>query len=369
MNLGLVLPGGGARGAYQVGVLRAIAEFAGPHRHPFSVISGVSAGAINAAVVASHAHQFAHGIARLEHFWATMRCHHIYRTDWPTIARTGVHWAITLIFGGVFGVSPRSFLDSSPLSELLEENFDTASLQHAIDSGALRGLAVTASGYSSARAVSFFQGQPGIRGWRRTRRDGVADRIRAQHLMASAALPFVFPAIKIAGQYYGDGSLRLTAPLSPAIRLGADRILIIGSRDERRNLIPEDADYPSLGELTGYMLDTLFMDQLNADIERANRINSTLALLSQEAAQGARLRPVETLVIKPSEDIRLITARHAHAMPRSIRTLLRGIGAWGGGWQLVSYLLFESVYTRALIDLGYADAQARETELRDFLQL
>ena len=376
MTGGLVLPGGGARGSYQVGVLKAVAELVrqsnDPAQNPFPVVSGASAGAINATVTASHAHEFTYGIERLEQVWASMHAHHIYRTDWRKISATGARWLGALTLGGLGPSNPRSLLDNAPLKALLEHYVRFDLVDVAIEQGALKGLAVTASGYTSALAITFFQAQPDIRSWERTRRVGQRATITADHLLASAALPFIFPAQRLGSEYFGDGSLRLTAPLSPAIRLGATRILVIGVRDEKKNALPdkdEAVPYPSMGEIGGYMLDNLFMDNLNMDIERLRRINRTIALLDDEALAKTRLKKVQVMVMRPSRDVRELARDHAHALPRSIRTLFKSIGAWGSGWRMPSYLLFEKPYTQAMIELGYRDGLRQADRLRAFLNL
>jgi NTE family protein len=370
----LVLPGAGARGAYQVGVLKAIASIL-PERapNPFAVISGTSAGAINAAVLAGRAENFEHAIAEMEHVWANFRAHQVFRTDNWTMLKSSLHWLAAVVLGGLGVQNPKSLLDNDPLRTLLLRDVRFARIAQAIQAGHLDALAVTASAYTSARSVTFFQAREGIAPWSRVRRIGRSVELTVEHLMASAAVPFVFAPVRIGGEYYGDGSMRHRAPLSPAIHLGADRMLVIGVRDERPD--PEPAPgltpvAPSIGHLAGYMLDTLFMDGLYTDLERLSRVNRILEQAGTDRLRGAlgQLRPLHTLVIVPKEDLRHVAARHAHTLPRGVRLLLRGLGAMNrDGMQLVSYLLFESGFTRELIEMGYRDALAMEDHLRAFM--
>lgn len=365
----LILPGGGARGAYQVGVLKAINELQdGSVTSPFPVICGTSAGAINAAVIASHAHEYSTGVERLEQFWRSMRCERVYRTDALTVLQSGMRFAATLFSGGLIAANPKAFLDNTPLRHFLQQTLQLDGIQTALEQGALHGVAVTASGYTSASATSYFQAQQQVNGWERPRRRGLSTKLEISHLLASSALPLIFPAELIGNEYFGDGGMRLVAPLSPAIHLGANRILVIGTRDEKPDLPPESpAEYPSAGEIGGYLMDTIFMDTLNADLARMKRINRTLQLVPEDKRDQAGLINIESLVIKPSKDLRDVTRTHVHEIPRSVQMLLRTLGGWGRDWRMASYLLFESAYCGALIDLGYADGMAAEQDICKFL--
>lgn len=368
-TVGLVLPGGGARGAYQAGALDAIAEIAPVGVNPFPVITGASVGAINAVALATNALDFKMGVDRIVDFWDGLHTHDVYRTDVATVMKGAAQWVASLTPLAGLGVPPpRALLDNEPLGKLLAKNLDLDRIDEAIQAGALRAIGVTASSYDRARAITFFQGIDGIDNWVRVRRDGVAVKLTIEHMMASAALPFMFAAQRIGDEYFGDGSLRLTSPLSPAIHCGADRILVIGIRDAKPVVMPRaDPVYPSLGTLSGYLLDTVFMDNLDADIERARRVDSTLLLLPREQQLNTRLRDIDILVLQPSRDVRDIAREHGHEMPWTIRMLLGRLGGWGRDWRLPSYLLFEPGYCRALIDLGYMDTMARADEIREFL--
>lgn len=363
----LMLPGGGARGAYQVGVIKAIMEIM-PKGFHFPIVNGTSAGAINAVVMASHAKNQSHGAARLQHFWTTIHCADVYRTDGRQIFKTMAKVIGSVLFGRLGVKPPNSLLDNAPLAKLLRRELRLSQIQTAIDDGVLDGLSITASSYDTAIAKCFYQANQNAIPWHRTRRVGLSEDITVEHIMASTALPFLFPPQLIGNEYYGDGGLRMTAPLSPAIHLGADRILVIGTRDESPINIPEKpGDVPSMGELGGYMLDTIFMDTMMADLSRLKRINRTLTLIPASQRDQTHLKSIATMIIKPSVDVRDITAAHADCIPRPVKALLKVIGGWGKDWRMPSYLLFEPSYTKALIELGYQDAMNQESEIKSFL--
>ena len=367
-TVGLVLTGGGSRSAYQVGVLLALAEMLPRARNPFQVIVGTSAGAVAASVLAAEAHHWRRAVAGLERVWANFQSSQVFHVDASHMVRAGAHWVLALISGGMVLSPPKSVLDNSPLRELLGVHVDCSGIRRSIERGHLRAFALCASSYSTGRTVAFFDGIDSIRDWSRVQRIGVRTQLTLDHLMASAAIPLLFPPIRIGDEYYGDGAMRQVHPLSPAIHLGADRLLIIGVRARRAAGVAPPSRTPTMptpGDIFGFMLDTLFTDQIYGDLEQLEQIN----VLVHNAPQAARdERPIETLMLAPSVDPREIAARYAAEMPPGLRALLRVIGGRdASGYQLASYLTFEAGYTRALIELGYRDAMEARAALMAFM--
>ncbi len=365
----VILPGGGARAAYQVGVLKAIAKILPKQHHsPFRIFSGTSAGAINAAVLASNAKHFQVGMQYLEAVWKNFTVDQVFKTDTLTVMKNTAHWVFTVLSAGRFKSRPTSVLDNAPLRDLLNEHLKMERVDKALQEELIDGLIVVCSSYATALSVSFFQAREREK-WHRFRRIGLPAKITVEHLMASVAIPYLFPAVYVGEQFYADGAVRQAKPLSPALHLGADRILVVGVRDEKQDSVDQHAvEYPGLSKIAGYLLDTLFMDGLFNDIDHMLHVNQLLRECESVGHKQIRSEDkcVACHVIVPSEDIREIAARHRNRLPRSVRMLLAGGGEQKGGSQLVSYLLFDGHYTQELIDLGFADGMRDKDRLLSF---
>ena len=385
---GLLLTGGGARAAYQVGVLEAIADLrkecgAGAEPNPFGIITGTSAGAINASALACGADDFDTAVRRIVDVWQNFHAHQVYESDVLSVVRSGARWLSLLSIGWLIAkwrrLKPRSLLDNSPLGELLTQMVPLERLPQLIEDGHLQALAVTASSYSSGDHVTFYQGPKHITPWVRTHRLAVQGQITHAHLLASSAIPFVFPAMALPlndrTEYFGDGSMRQSAPISPAIHLGAEKILVVGAGrmhepKAQENQQPEHT-YPSLAQIAGHTLSNIFLDALAVDVERLKRINQTIQLVPEQARQASKLKTVELLVIAPSQRLDAVAARHVNDLPHAVRTMLGAIGVSSKkadvkGAALASYLLFEAAYCRELMALGYADTQRKRAEVCGF---
>ena len=376
---GLILSGGGARAAYQVGVLAAIADLLPDSaKNPFPVIVGTSAGAINAVGLACGALHFSEAIRRLTAVWQGFHTHQVYRSDWPGVLRQAGRFVGHSLLG-LGGDMPVALLDSSPLRELLGRELDFSGIHAAVARRQLHAVAVTAFGYESGQAVTFYQGRGSIDPWFRHRRVGVPTRLSLEHLLASAAIPLIFPPVKVNREYFGDGAVRQSAPISPALHLGATRVLVVGvSGNPQGSGAPPvelprapSARPPSLAQISGHMLNSTFIDSLEGDIELLQRLNHMSGLVpSGLHPRGLGLKPVDVLVIAPSQPLDQIAARHRHELPKTLRMFLRGPGATkASGAGVLSYLLFEAGYCGELIELGYQDAMARKEALSSFLDL
>jgi NTE family protein len=366
--LGLVLTGGGSRSAYQIGVLRALAEICPRGRNPFQVIVGTSAGAVAASVLATEASHWRRAVAGLEEVWANFHSSQVFRVDPGHMLRSGFHWVLSLLSSGLLLSPPKSMLDNSPLREMLSKKVDFNGVRKNIERGHLRALALCATSYLTGQSVAFFDGRDNLKDWSRVQRVGRRAPLTLDHLMASVAIPLLFPPMQLGEEHFGDGAMRQMNPLSPAVHLGADRVLILGVRARRAAGVAVarlPVQPPTPGQIFGYMLDTLFTDQIYGDLEQLERINE-LVRAAPDQARGARF--VESLMLAPSVDPREAAARHIDEIPRSLRSLLRVMGARDvEGSQLASYLMFESGYTRELIELGYKDAMEARCALHAFI--
>jgi len=373
-NNGLVLSGGGARAAYQVGVLKAIADILPLEvKTPFGIICGTSAGAINACALASHAANYRNGVYEIEQVWKHFRPDQVYRTDLFGVVSCALKFILRWFLS--MPHHPVSLLNNKPLANLLSKMIPFDRIKEGIEEGYLRAVSVTASGYNSGHSVAFFQGAPEISSWKRFQRVGLRASLAVEHLLASSAIPAVFPAVRISREYFGDGAVRQLAPISPALHLGAKKVLVVGvsgNRTAQQSSKVSDDSYPSLAKIGGHLLNSVFLDSLEYDVERLELINNSLELISPQMRKkaGLTMKPVECLMISPSQCIDQIASRHVKSLPRPIRFFLHTIGGTeSSGSSILSYLLFDKHFCNELIDLGYHDAMARKPEIERFFEL
>lgn len=370
----LILSGGGARAAYQVGVLKAIAEIQPTDcQNPFPIICGTSAGAINAAVIGTRADCFHGAVSDLCDIWNNLHSDMIHYVGYTELVKSTLKVLGAFFTSGYSGGRPLSLLDNTPLFHLLSKHINFQKLDSLIEAGHIHALCITALGYSSGQSMNFYQGHADIKTWQRARRIGVPTMLNHQHLMASSALPTLFPAVRIHREYFGDGALRQTAPMSAALHLGADRLLVIGVSNNRSGMLTvprvKTTHSPSLAQIGGHLLNSAFIDAMEEDIETLERFNTFLGKLDEEQRNKLNMRPVDVLHIKPSVRFDELAANHIKDLPPSMRTLLKTIGATrsGGGSSLASYLLFETGFCQGLMDYGYQDAMKMKEQIRQFI--
>ncbi len=371
-KIGLILSGGGARAAYQVGVLKAIHKILPKDSaNPYDVIAGTSAGAINGVALASYAENYRIGMRHLERIWTGFSPEQIYRTDLLSITRSLLRLLRTTLIGRRYKHDKVSVLDNTPLKNLLSQVIQFDNIQKAIDNGALHAMSVTGSGLESGESVSFFQGHYSIVNWQRHRRIGYRSRVGVDHLLASSAIPMIFPSIQINKEYYADGAVRQLAPISPALHLGAEKVLVIGVSGvaHKRKDTVQSTGYPTPAKILGHMLNAAFLDSMETDVERLQRINRTVNMIPENVRKkhGMELKPIDLLEINPSASLDEIAGRHAHELPRALRLFLGGSGNTSrNGSGILSYLLFSKGFCKDLIALGYKDGLARRAEIESF---
>lgn len=375
MKSALVLSGGGARAAYQVGVLQALAEILpASHKNPFPIICGTSAGAINALAIASHTGSFRESVTDLVGMWQNLTVDQVYKNSLGDLLGGLGKLGLSFFNQGIGKTQPVALLDNSPLHQLIHDNIQFKNIAPAIERGELDAVCITAMGYSTGESVSFFQGHPNLRGWRRYHRIGTPTQLDARHLLASSAIPTIFPTVRINREYFGDGALRQLAPISPALHLGADRVFVVGVSGNRN---PEHwgkrrpvRHSPSMAQILGHLFNAAFVDSLEADIEHLERVNKLLNMVPEEkrAEAGLPLRTVESLIISPSQELDKIAGRKVRYLPKTLRWFFSSAGATakGGGATAASYLLFAPQFCSELIELGYQDTMWEADTVRAF---
>ncbi|QIR16135.1 patatin-like phospholipase family protein [Shewanella aestuarii] len=354
-----------------MGVLKALVQFYPRNHHiPFDILCGTSAGAINATSIATHAACFHLGVRKLDWVWRHFTTDKVYQSSLTGVGKHLLNMAVKGLQHDKVSTDAPSLLDNQPLRDLLNQLIDFKRIDRNIHLGALTAISVDASCYNNSKSYSFFQASHQIENWQRARRYGIKTLLNTDHLMASSAIPMVFPSIKLNGRYFGDGSVHQLSPLSSPIHLGASKLFIINLDSPHKTNDKELQHHPKTATIAGHLLDTIFSDTLNSDLERLQRVNKTLNLITQADRNKLNLKKIETLVIKPSEDLSAIAARYYDEMPMAIRHLLKLIGNnRQSDSSIVSYLLFEKAYTSALIDLGYHDAMSQIDSIKNFFEI
>lgn len=378
--IGLVITGGGARGAYQAGILKRIGEIKRVQEqgNPFPLIGGASAGAINGCGLAVGCGEFSAATVTLADLWSGLRPSDIFRCDVVSQAQNSLTWILDLSFGGILGGGhARSLLDATPLRRFLTRHLDCDRIQQNIKRGHLHAIAISATNYNSGSSYLFIQGAKGHTMWNRIRLVTVSTKITVDHVCASAAIPLIFEPVRLktpqGSAFFGDGCARLQQPLSPVIRLGAEKVFVIGVRceDKERLDISTDVKNPSLSQVMGVLFNVIFLDHLATDIEHLERLNHLLEnghIVQPDVEESEKIRPLETFVITPSVNLSELAAQHKKDMPYLIQYFVGSLGRdLASSSDLMSYLLFTSKFTRDLIEIGYHDADERIDEIEDFL--
>lgn len=366
---GLVLSGGGARGAYQIGALKAIVEITSDMgvQNPFSVFTGSSVGSINTAYLAANAGNFKGAVRRLGQMWGGLESNEVYDTDLRAILKIGSGLMLDILTGGLLGRHRNNhLLNTTPLRQLIARWLPIGNLEENIKKGTLHGIAVKALDYSTGMNTTFFQGHSSILPWMRAQCLAERTHITVDHVMASAAIPIVFPPVKVGDRYYGDGSVRNYTPLSPAIKMGAKRLLVISAK--RQNIASESPhlDDPSIARIASILLNSLLLDNIDIDVERLTRINHTIQYLSPESK--STLKPVQICLLQPSQDLSKVAMEYTKYLPRVTRFLLQGWGSKKDASDVISNLLFEGPYIQRIIELGYDDTMQRRHDIEVFFQ-
>jgi NTE family protein len=374
-TMGLVLTGGGAKAAFQIGVIQGIHEALGaPQENPFQVIAGASAGAINGTILAAYAHRFPAGLRRLSATWENFHVEQVYETHFSSLMKNTGRWLRHFLRSPSRQLQPISLFNNEPLKQLLQRVIPFEQIQQNITEGHLRALSVTAFGYASGESISFFQAPENQSGWQRYRRAGVRSFISLRHLMASSAIPVVFPAVRVHREYFGDGSIGLLSPISPALHLGADKLVVISTekKDRPANWRQRQIHYPSFAEIGGKLMDSIFTDSLAADLERLDRVNHTLELIPGRVLSKHKvpLRKIDYLTFAPEVEVADLACEAFDSLPSLLRFFLAraGMDSEHGG-DVLGFLMFESQFTRRLIEHGRDQVMRRQDEVRQFFAL
>ena len=370
----LILTGGGARAAYQVGVLSAIAKFI-PRNHaiPFPILCGTSAGAINSTALGCYASCFQLGVKKLEWMWKNLDTSKIYHSNTKGVFGHIGKGILASFQADYANKLPHSLLNSEPLRQLLNSAMNFKRIDNNILRGYLSAISVTASSYTTGNSISFYQADDGITPWERAKRCGQATQLNSEHLMASSAIPLIFPSTKIKSQHFGDGSVHQLSPLSPAIHLGAKRIFVIGVDQPTEPLHANENNPhpPTSATIAGHLLDSIFADTMHSDLERMTRINETLKLIPKSKKTNVEgLKHIDSFIINPSHDFNAIALNHYNDLSLPVRLLLRSAGISNDSESsIISYLLFEKNFCSELIKLGFEDAMEQENQIKHFLNL